>query len=64
MTKVISLSSDFGVGNKGIAVMESVALGICPDAKIFNMSHGIPFLEYPREHVFWKQRLICQLDAM
>ncbi len=42
MHKVISLSSDFGVQNKGIAVMEAVALGICPDAKIFNLSHGIP----------------------
>lgn len=43
MNKIISLSSDFGVENKGIAIMEAVALGICPDAKIFNLSHGIPF---------------------
>lgn len=42
MDKIISLSSDFGVQNKGIAVMEAVALEICPTAKIFNMSHGIP----------------------
>ena len=43
MNKIISLSSDFGVGNKGIAVMEAVALSICPDAKIFQLTHGIPF---------------------
>lgn len=42
VNKVISLSSDFGVANKGIAVMEAVALSICPDAKIFQLSHGIP----------------------
>lgn len=43
MNKVISLSSDFGVGNKGIAVMEAVALSICPDVKIFNLKHDVPF---------------------
>jgi S-adenosylmethionine hydrolase len=42
MDKVISLSSDFGVQNRGIAIMEAVALGICQDAKIFHLSHGIP----------------------
>jgi hypothetical protein len=43
MNKVISLSSDFGVGNKGIAVMEAVALSICPEVKIFNLKHDVPF---------------------
>ncbi len=43
MNKIISLSSDFGVGNKGIAIMESVALSICPNVKIFNLKHDVPF---------------------
>ncbi len=40
----ISLSTDFGSGNKGIGVMKSVILGICPEALVIDLAHDIePF---------------------
>ena len=38
---LISLSTDFGPGNKGIGVMKAVILEICPDAQIIDLAHDI-----------------------
>lgn len=38
----ISISTDFGPGNKGIGVMKAVILGICPDAQIITLANDIP----------------------
>jgi S-adenosylmethionine hydrolase len=40
--KLISLTSDFGVGTQGIGLMHAVALEICPDAQILDLRHGLP----------------------
>ncbi|MBI3619516.1 SAM-dependent chlorinase/fluorinase, partial [Candidatus Peregrinibacteria bacterium] len=37
----LSLSTDFGPGNKGIGVMKAVILGICPEAQIIDLVHEI-----------------------
>ena len=38
----ISLTSDFGVQSQGVAIMESVALEINPDAHVIHLMHGLP----------------------
>ncbi len=38
----ISLSSDFGVGTQGIALMHAAVMEICPEAEILDLRHGIP----------------------
>ncbi len=40
--KLITLSSDFAVQSHGCGVMEAVALGICPDAKVVHLAHDLP----------------------
>ncbi len=37
----ISISTDFGPGNKGIGVMRAVMLGICPHATIIDLANDI-----------------------
>ncbi len=39
MRKLISLSTDFGAGNKGIGVMKAGILQICPEAEIIDLEH-------------------------
>lgn len=39
---LISISTDFGPGNKGIGVMEVTILGICPDAQVIRLANDIP----------------------
>lgn len=39
---LITLTSDFGVQTQGIGLMKGVVLGICPDANVINLMHGIP----------------------
>ena len=38
---LISLSTDFGPGNKGIGVMKATILMICPQAQIIDLAHDI-----------------------
>ncbi len=40
--KLITLSSDFAVQSHGCGVMEPVAFGICPDAKVVHLVHDLP----------------------
>lgn len=39
---VLALLSDFGVRDHYVAAMKAVALGICPDASIVDVTHDIP----------------------
>lgn len=39
--KFISLTSDFGVGSRGIGIMHAVALEICPEAHVIDLRHGL-----------------------
>ena len=41
LSPLVSLSTDFGPGNKGIGVMKSVILQICPQAQILDLAHDI-----------------------
>jgi hypothetical protein len=41
---ILTLTSDFGLSDHYVAVMKGVILGICPQARIVDISHGInPF---------------------
>ena len=40
--KLITLSSDFAVQSHGCGVMEPVAFGILPDAKVVHLVHDLP----------------------
>lgn len=42
---VISLTTDFGVADHFVGVMKGVILGICPDARIVDITHEIPPFE-------------------
>lgn len=42
MSKVISLLTDFGLNDGYVGIMHGVILSICPDARIVDISHGIP----------------------
>ena len=42
MRPTISISTDFGPGNKGIGVMEATILEICPEAQIIRLANDIP----------------------
>ncbi|MEE9323264.1 MAG: SAM-dependent chlorinase/fluorinase [Candidatus Aenigmarchaeota archaeon] len=37
----ISLTSDFGVGTRGIGMMHASALDICPEAHVIDLRHGL-----------------------
>src|SRR5690348_18416292 len=39
---IITLTTDFGLGDHFVGVMKGVILGIAPDAQIVDLSHGIP----------------------
>src|SRR3989344_1851667 len=39
---LITLTSDFGVQTQGVGAMEAVALGICPEANVVHLMHGLP----------------------
>ncbi len=39
---LISISTDFGPGNKGLGVMESVILEICPACRVLRLANDIP----------------------
>jgi len=41
-TRIISVTTDFGVQSQGLGVMEAVAYSIAPDAKYINLMHGLP----------------------
>lgn len=41
MAKVITLLTDWGVGDPFLATMKGVILGICPDARIVDISHSV-----------------------
>ncbi|MBI4125819.1 MAG: SAM-dependent chlorinase/fluorinase [Deltaproteobacteria bacterium] len=44
ITKLITLSSDFGPGNIGCGAMEAVIYEICPESKVVHLCHAIePF---------------------
>lgn len=40
--RVITLSSDFGLGTQGIGIMEATIIDIAPDAKVIHLMHGLP----------------------
>lgn len=42
MTKIIALTTDFGEGSPYVAAMKGVILSIFPQAKIVDLTHGIP----------------------
>ncbi|MBI1935241.1 SAM-dependent chlorinase/fluorinase [Candidatus Woesearchaeota archaeon] len=39
---LITLTSDFGVQSQGVGIMEAVAFGINPYAKVIHLMHGLP----------------------
>jgi S-adenosyl-L-methionine hydrolase (adenosine-forming) len=39
---IITFTSDFGVQSQGVGIMEAVALGINPEARIIHLMHGLP----------------------
>jgi S-adenosyl-L-methionine hydrolase (adenosine-forming) len=39
---LITLTSDFGIQTQGVGSMKAVALGICPDANVVHLMHGLP----------------------
>lgn len=39
---VIALLTDFGLGDHYVGAMKGVMLGICPDATLVDISHGVP----------------------
>lgn len=41
MNKIITLTTDFGQADEYAGVMKGVILGICPEARIVDLSHGI-----------------------
>ena len=58
MPPFISLSTDFGPGNKGIGVMKATILTICPQAQIIDLAHDITGFGISEgakllESVFW-----------
>jgi S-adenosylmethionine hydrolase len=42
MTKIISLTTDFGLKDPYVAEMKAVILGICPEAVIVDVTHEVP----------------------
>ncbi len=39
---LITITSDFGVQTQGVGSMEATALGICPEANVVHLMHGLP----------------------
>ncbi|MFZ1990661.1 MAG: SAM-dependent chlorinase/fluorinase [Alphaproteobacteria bacterium] len=37
----VSISSDFGIQSEGVGIMKGVVLGICPEANVVDLTHGI-----------------------
>ncbi|MEK7137456.1 MAG: SAM-dependent chlorinase/fluorinase [Patescibacteria group bacterium] len=65
----ISISTDFGPGNKGLGVMRATILMICPEAEIIDLANDITGFDTTEgakllESVFYLQRgfHICVVD--
>ena len=41
MPRIISLTTDFGLKDPYVAEMKAAILGICPDAIIVDVTHGV-----------------------
>jgi S-adenosylmethionine hydrolase len=39
---ILTLTTDFGLDDHFVGAMKGVVLGICPDARIVDISHGVP----------------------
>ena len=39
---LLALTSDFGLSDPYVGVMKGVILGLAPDARIVDLTHGIP----------------------
>jgi S-adenosylmethionine hydrolase len=42
MSKIVTLTTDFGMKDAFVGVMKGVILGICPEARIVDITHEIP----------------------
>jgi S-adenosylmethionine hydrolase len=42
MTRPITLLSDYGLSDEFVGVIHGVIAGICPDARVIDLSHGVP----------------------
>ena len=42
MTRTITFLSDYGLSDEFVGVVHGVIAGICPDARVIDVSHGIP----------------------
>jgi S-adenosyl-L-methionine hydrolase (adenosine-forming) len=42
MTRPITFLSDYGLGDEFVGVVHGVIAGICPDARVIDLTHGIP----------------------
>jgi S-adenosylmethionine hydrolase len=42
MTRPITFLSDYGLGDEFVGVVHGVIAGICPDARVIDLGHGIP----------------------
>lgn len=47
MSGIITFTTDFGVGSPYVAAMKGVALGICPTARLIDITHGVPPQDVP-----------------
>ncbi len=45
---VITICTDFGLGDPGVAAMKGAILGIAPDATIVDVTHGVPAYDVRR----------------
>jgi len=55
MTKVITLTTDFGHKGPFVAIMKGVILGRAPDARVIDLTHEV-FAHWPAEAGFWLSR--------
>ncbi len=42
MTRPITFLSDYGLADEFVGVVHGVIAGICPDARVIDLTHGIP----------------------
>jgi S-adenosyl-L-methionine hydrolase (adenosine-forming) len=42
MTRPITFLSDYGLGDEFVGVVHGVIAGICPDARVIDLGHGVP----------------------
>jgi len=42
MPPLITLTTDFGLSDVYVGVMKGVIFGVCPDARVIDLTHGIP----------------------